>query len=122
MGRRCTLRANPILEAHRRKSRVSFIGSFGIYMVPWNMMAALNVVLDGSRNGFGLVGLVMRKSEMSYEEAVGPLMAMVFAIIAFMTLLYWFVPLRFRESIIGFVVAGMMIEIIVILPVWFVHV
>jgi uncharacterized membrane protein YgaE (UPF0421/DUF939 family) len=68
------------------------------------------------------VGLIIRKPDMSYEEAVSPLLAVVFAIIALMPIVYWFVPLRFREAIIGLVVAGMMIEFIVILPVWVVYV
>jgi hypothetical protein len=122
MGRRCTPRAKPILDAHRRESRVSVIGSFGIRVMPWNTMASINVLLVGSRNGSGLVGLVIRKSGMSYEEAVSPVLAVVFTIIALMTLVYWFVPLRFREVIIGVVVVGMMIELVVILPVWFVYI
>jgi hypothetical protein len=52
---------------------------------------------DGSSYGSRLVGLVSRKSGMSYEEAVSPLLAVVFAIIAFMTLVHWFVPRRFAR-------------------------
>jgi hypothetical protein len=35
-----------------------------------------------------------------------------------MTVLYWFVSYRFREVIIGFIVAGMVLELMVILPIW----
>ncbi|GEO18968.1 hypothetical protein [Microvirga aerophila] len=59
---------------------------------------------------------------MSYEVAVSPLLAVVFTVIAFMTILYWFVLQRFRETIIGVIIAGMMIEFIVILPIWFVYI
>jgi uncharacterized BrkB/YihY/UPF0761 family membrane protein len=59
---------------------------------------------------------------MSYEVAVSPLLAVVFTIMASMTILYWFVPQRFRETIIGVIIAGMMIEFIVILPIWFVYI
>ncbi|WP_114189297.1 hypothetical protein [Microvirga aerophila] len=47
---------------------------------------------------------------MGYEVAVGPLLVAVIALIAFMTVLYWFVSYRFREVIIGFIVAGMVLE------------
>jgi hypothetical protein len=67
-------------------------------------------------------GLTIRKLEMSYEVAVSPLLAVVSTAIAFMTILCWFVPQRFRETIIGVIVAGMMIELIVILPIWFVYI
>ena len=59
---------------------------------------------------------------MGYEVAVGPLLIAVIAFIAVMTALYWFVSYRFREVIIGFIVAGMVLELMVILPIWVVSI
>jgi hypothetical protein len=64
----------------------------------------------------------MRKPNMIYELAVGPLLVAVIAFIAVMTILYWFVSYRFREVIIGFIVAGMVLELMVILPIWVVSI
>ena len=59
---------------------------------------------------------------MSYEVAIGPWMALVFAIIAFMSIIYRFVSPQSRELIFGVIVAGMTIEFIVILPIWLVRI
>ena len=59
---------------------------------------------------------------MSYEVAIGPWLALVLAIIAVMSILYWFVSPRSRDLIIGVIVAGMTIEFIVILPIWVVRI
>jgi hypothetical protein len=59
---------------------------------------------------------------MSYEVAMGPWFAMVFTITAVMSVMYWFAPPRSRELIIGVIVAGMTIEFIVLLPIWFVRI
>ncbi|WP_114188735.1 hypothetical protein [Microvirga aerophila] len=59
---------------------------------------------------------------MGYESAVGPVLVAVIAFIAFMTVLYWFVSYRFREVIIGFIVAGTVLELMVILPIWVVSI
>jgi hypothetical protein len=72
--------------------------------------------------GSGSARLTTRKPNMGYEVAVGPLLVAVIAFIAFMTALYWFVSYRFREVIIGFIVAGMVLELMVILPIWVVSI
>ena len=59
---------------------------------------------------------------MGYELAVGPLLVAVIAFIAFLTVLYWLVSDHFREVIIGFIVAGMVLELMVILPIWVVSI
>jgi hypothetical protein len=56
-------------------------------------------------------------TEMSYEVVVSPLLTVVF-IIACMAILHRFVPHRFREANIGGIVAGVMIEVIIFLPIW----
>ena len=59
---------------------------------------------------------------MSYEVAVGPFLTVGFIIIAFMALLSRFVPHRFHEAIIGAIVAGVMIQFIILLPIWVVYI
>jgi uncharacterized membrane protein len=76
------------------------------------------VAVTGSES----VRLIIRKPKMGYELAVGPLLVAVIAFIAFMTVLYWFVSDRFREVVIGFIVAGMVLELMVILPIWVVSI
>jgi hypothetical protein len=59
---------------------------------------------------------------MSYEVAIGPWLALVLVIIAFMLIIYRFVSPQSRELIFGVIVAGMTIEFIVILPIWLVRI
>jgi hypothetical protein len=66
--------------------------------------------------------MTKRKREMSYEVAVGPFLATGFIIIAFMAILPRFVPHRFHEAIIGVIVAGVMIQFIILLPIWVVYI
>jgi uncharacterized membrane protein len=72
--------------------------------------------------GSGSARLIRRKPKMGYELVVGPVLVAVIAFIAFLTVLYWLVSDRFREVIIGFIVAGMVLELMVILPIWVVSI
>jgi uncharacterized BrkB/YihY/UPF0761 family membrane protein len=64
----------------------------------------------------------MGDPEMSYEVAIGPWLALVLAIIGLMSIIYWIVPPRSRELIMGVIVAGMTIEFIIILPIWLIRI
>jgi uncharacterized BrkB/YihY/UPF0761 family membrane protein len=69
-----------------------------------------------------LVELIMGDANMSYEVAIGPWLALVFAIIGLMSIIYWIAPPRARELIMGVIVAGMTIELIIILPIWLIRI
>jgi uncharacterized BrkB/YihY/UPF0761 family membrane protein len=89
--------------------------------LPWNMSRIVTFSVE-HRDGSKISGADQKETGMSYEVAISPLLALVFIIIACMAILCRFVPHRFHEAIIGAVVAGVMIQFIILLPIWVVYI